>query len=383
MTLSFRYLLTFTMLLILVSVNVTSAESGISEISTANEITAELSVPEIVNEGEMISFTYEISSNKDTTVRFISHIDCATGIDDFLNEETIELTAGTPYIGSHNLVTLSYEYFENGYCTAYIYLLEPEQAFSETFEIKVADHLDADTDSYAPRERWNKRVFRVGEVAEIRNKATTNTYENAVISFETTISNNGTPVGTYNTKNITLNLTEPGYYEVRVTATAGGFMLDKAVTRFTVVQNVPIAKTLQFICNSNGRCDSEIGETSGNCAWDCPSNVQLIADDPITAKLGIEQIIEPTPITQPLPIPEPTLEPTPEPTIEPILEPIPESKPLVSQEATVSPFGMSLGRAVCVFDGICATPINFAVFAIAIAVILGVAFLKFKKGVSK
>ncbi len=254
---------------------------------------------------------------------------------------------------------------------------------------EVEDYIIAEVDSYAPEGGGNKRIFYLGETAEIQIRASTNTVLGAEISFDTTISNDGTLVGTYNTKNITLTLTEPGYYEVRVTASADGFLDGKAVTRFTVIGEVPEAREIQFICNSNGRCDSEIGETSANCAWDCPSDVQIIADDPITAKLGIEQIIEPTPITQPLPIPEPTSaptieptpEPTPKPTIEPILEPIPAPKPLIAQKAIALPLGMSLGSAVCVFNGFCATSINFAVFAIAL--ILGVAFLKFKKGVLK
>ena len=301
-------------------------------LSSASAINVEITVPEIVNEGEMISFSYEISSEINKTVKFIPHIDCSSGVDDFMNEETAEITPENPHTGTHSLVELNYKYFENGYCTAYIYILEPaEETFSETFEIKVADHLDAETDSYAPGKTVNKRVFYVGEIAEIRNSATTNTHEEAEFSFETTVLNNGTLVGTFNTETFILTLTEPGYYEVRVTATADNFMPDEAVTRFTVVRKPARAEEVQMICNYNRRCEPETGETSGNCALDCPLEEPVVADDPITANLTAESET---------------------------------AVPNVTPNAT--PFG----RAFCLFDDVCVGTFNFSLFVTVFGIIL-------------
>ncbi|MFH1239948.1 MAG: hypothetical protein V1672_01920 [Candidatus Diapherotrites archaeon] len=346
MTFNFRYLLTFTLLLILVSVNAASTEIEILEIPTASEITVELAVSEIVNEGEMISFSYELSSNKETTVSFIPHIKCNSGPGDFLNEETATITPSEPYSGAHTFVKVNYKEFENGMCVAYIYILEPEEeTFSETFEIKVADYLHAETDTYAPDETGNKRVFLVGETAEVRSEATTNTYAEAAITYTTTVSNNGSIVGTFTGKTFTLLLSETGYYEVRVIASANSFMLDEAVTRFTVVKEHAIPTSVNTICNYNMTCEPNSGENSGNCVMDCPLAQPVISEDPFTKDL------------------------TPE----------PKPAPVIPTTRKTTSIGAVLGSAMCIFDDACTSVLNFGIIAAAIAIIIGIMFLKIRK----
>ena len=303
--------------------------------NSVSALQVELTVPDVVDEGEMISFNYALSSETAETITFIPHIDCATGADDYLNEKSVELEANETYTGAHSLVELSYKYFEDGFCTAYIYVTSPEQeTFSETFEIKVALHLDATTDSYAPNETRNKKVFLVGETAQIRNKATTNNYENAQITFTSEVKLNGKPVATFTEETFESELLYAGSYEIRVTASAPDHKPALAVTRFTVAEKHVTPKHVEYSCNLDGECQSEEGETIEFCPEDCLPHTEVIVSDNIES-----ESISGIPVQ-----------------------------------------GGTVGSAYCLFDGVCIGNTNFGIFVVlVISIFAGFLFLRKKK----
>ncbi|MFH1172649.1 MAG: hypothetical protein ABIH55_01260 [Nanoarchaeota archaeon] len=256
-----------------------------SSLASAYEIN--INVPSAVNEGEMISFSYTISSNIEETIKFYPLIDCFdSGPDDFLTEETITVNPDNSYTSTHSLVEVNYEWFDNGQCIASINIINPTQeTFSESFQVKVADHIEAKTRTYNQDSRSDK-VFLVGDIIIIQTEASANPdakNELFDVRYTSTITSEQGFSQTFEGEAHTMILTEPGSYEVWVTSTSPGFMEDRSPARFVAVSEHVVPDPVRVICNFDLICDSMRRETSSNCPSDCPLTEPVITYDPITA----------------------------------------------------------------------------------------------------
>jgi hypothetical protein len=240
----------------------------------APTLSIEIKVLEKFFEGETIYFDYTISSSESQRVSFIPGFRCSKNIP-IPSSQIIyeEIKKDQPIKSTFYGLTVS-EDIEPQTCTAYVEILEPFHQKAEkefkivtkpNFEIQIFFCIDSTCTA-------KSKVFVKGE--KVYFNYNSNVPQPEVKGKLTAPDGSFQKLTLPTTGGILLN--QIGKYALEIEASKEGYKTNRETLELVVLKESP--KVIdERICNANGICESERGETIENCPQDCLSPEDKVA----------------------------------------------------------------------------------------------------------
>jgi len=210
--------------------------------------------------GEMISFSYSITSAEDEDIVYVASVDCPGGMQALLEPVSASLDANKPFRGTYNFMAVD-DSFEPGLCEAKVSIIDYyQQSASQSFRVVIEPSFPLLLKTCSDVECTDvKSVFVKGETI--------------YIGFDSSIE----PTITASLKkpdNTKMQLTLPisitadqiGVYELKTTAVKKDYKkIEKSLEFAVIAENADIRS--ESSCNADKVCDAN--ENPQSCPQDC------------------------------------------------------------------------------------------------------------------
>lgn len=208
--------------------------------------------------GEVAIFNYSIHSDTSQKVIFIPYIDCPSAPLPTLEQKIIELKARKAYTGTYGSVVID-ELVEPQTCVASVQILGPPSKKVEK-EFKIVTKPSFDLWVFSCKDRGCEQKSKVF----VRGKMAYFDYSSDVAGVKVR--------GEIDGKEITLPesivLGKAGKHTLEVEAKKEDYKTQKQKVEIVVLEGNPKITDAE-VCNENGICERDKGETEENCAADC------------------------------------------------------------------------------------------------------------------
>ncbi len=244
----------------------------------AEGTTMEIIMKDSFRVGEKISFNYSIMPETTAEITFQAYIDCPTAPIPLLEQRTIMLQAGQLYTDTY-LGTIIEEFIEPQTCTAYVEILEPfyqkvEKEFKietkPSFEIRILSCKDEACAEESKVFVQGERTYfnYISEVAELEVSGKLTAPDGKVEEL---------------TLPADLILDQVGKYILETEAQKEGYKTSVQTLELVVLEEEPRIIDRR-ICNANGICEPDRGETIQSCPQDCLLPEALLIKETIEKK---------------------------------------------------------------------------------------------------
>jgi len=243
-------------------------------ISTVSATDIKINVKGSFTKGEMISFSYSITSAEDEDIVYVASVDCPGALQALLVPVTASLDANKPFRGTYNFMRVD-DTFEPGLCEAKVSIIDYyQQSASQSFRVVIEPSFPLFLKTCSDAACSDvKSVFVAGDTV--------------YIDFDSSIL----PTVTASLKkpdNMKMQLTLPtsiaadqiGVYELKTTAVKKDYKkIEKSLEFAVISEKANIAS--ESSCNANKVCDAN--ENPQSCPQDCKKEKISISGKTIEA----------------------------------------------------------------------------------------------------
>ncbi len=234
------------------------------EITNA-QVRVDIEIKEAFEEGEKATFTYTIISDSEQEITFIASFDCPAVSVPLLDQKTVRLKPNIPFQGTSSAVYIT-EFVEPQACIARIKIIVPfYQKTEREFKIETKPSFELRVLPYEDEACTKpKTVFIKGERVYFNYDSEVPSPDIAAVLIA--------PDGIKNqlTLPTSIILDQTGKYILETEAKKEGYKTNIQTLELVVLEEEP--RTIdRRICNANGICEPDRGETIQSCPQDCLS----------------------------------------------------------------------------------------------------------------